>query len=131
MKKIQVLSTRMVSDETIQAASKSLQEKLSITLELQETLESSSKLAQVVEARKAEIASMESEDKSVPQQKPGLGPAPPRACFVCKKDIEGKLKQCSACKAIIYCSPDCAVSNSTPKIYPCICPQFFLTLYTV
>ena len=37
--------------------------------------------------------------------------APNRGCFQCKKDIVGKASQCSACKAIIYCSADCAVSE--------------------
>ena len=38
-----------------------------------------------------------------------FAPPPPRGCFQCKTDIAGKASQCSACKAIIYCSPDCAV----------------------
>ncbi|KAI8911062.1 hypothetical protein EDD86DRAFT_204302 [Gorgonomyces haynaldii] len=37
-----------------------------------------------------------------------FNPQPDRGCYVCKKDIAGKASQCSACKAIIYCSPDCA-----------------------
>ncbi|KAJ3002988.1 hypothetical protein HKX48_001999, partial [Thoreauomyces humboldtii] len=40
--------------------------------------------------------------------KPPLSPAPNRGCFVCKKDIAGKASQCSACKAMIYCSTDCS-----------------------
>jgi hypothetical protein len=33
---------------------------------------------------------------------------PPRGCFSCRKDIPGKASQCSACKAVIYCSAECA-----------------------
>ncbi|KAJ3000030.1 hypothetical protein HDV02_000982 [Globomyces sp. JEL0801] len=33
---------------------------------------------------------------------------PPRGCFACKKEILGKASQCAACKAVIYCSPECA-----------------------
>lgn len=35
---------------------------------------------------------------------------PPRRCYACHVEIKGKPSQCSACKAIIYCSPDCAVN---------------------
>jgi hypothetical protein len=34
---------------------------------------------------------------------------PPRGCFNCRKEIFGKASQCSACKAVIYCSAECAV----------------------
>lgn len=48
-----------------------------------------------------------------PQQAVSQGPvtmnkAPNRGCFTCHKEIEGKASQCSACKAVIYCSPACA-----------------------
>ncbi|KAJ3371790.1 hypothetical protein HDU91_004935 [Kappamyces sp. JEL0680] len=43
-----------------------------------------------------------------PQQVLPFNPAPPRGCVLCKKDIAGKASQCSACKAIIYDSADCA-----------------------
>ena len=42
--------------------------------------------------------------------KPEFAPPPLRGCFVCHNEIEGKASQCSACKAVIYCSPACAVS---------------------
>ena len=34
---------------------------------------------------------------------------PSRGCVSCKKEILGKASQCSACKAVIYCSVECAV----------------------
>ncbi|KAI9339394.1 hypothetical protein BDR26DRAFT_1007923 [Obelidium mucronatum] len=40
-----------------------------------------------------------------------FNPTPQRGCFVCKKDLEGKTKQCSACKSVIYCSADCATKD--------------------
>lgn len=36
-------------------------------------------------------------------------PPPARGCFQCHEEINGKVRQCSACKAVIYCSPECAV----------------------
>lgn len=44
------------------------------------------------------------------QPKPDYVAQPSRMCFVCRKQIENGAKpsQCSACKAIIYCGPDCA-----------------------
>ncbi|KAJ3007888.1 UNVERIFIED_CONTAM: hypothetical protein HDU68_003304 [Siphonaria sp. JEL0065] len=45
------------------------------------------------------------------QQKLPFNPTPPRGCFICKKDIEAKTKQCSACKSVIYCSADCATKD--------------------
>jgi hypothetical protein len=38
-------------------------------------------------------------------------PQPKRGCFNCRTEIEGKASQCSACKAVIYCSVECAVLN--------------------
>lgn len=35
---------------------------------------------------------------------------PKKSCIKCSKDIDGKASQCSTCKAVIYCSPECAVS---------------------
>jgi hypothetical protein len=35
---------------------------------------------------------------------------PARGCFQCHEEITGKVRQCSACKAVIYCSQECAVS---------------------
>jgi hypothetical protein len=40
-----------------------------------------------------------------------FNPPPLRGCFTCKKDIPGKASQCSVCKAVIYCSGDCAVRS--------------------
>ena len=52
------------------------------------------------------------------KQKVDFSPQPQRGCFQCKKDIPGKASQCSACKAIIYCSPACAVSDlPLPKLF--------------
>ena len=45
----------------------------------------------------------------------GLIPQPNRGCYTCKQEISGKASQCSACKAIIYCSANCAV------IFNCLC----------
>ncbi|ORY51361.1 hypothetical protein BCR33DRAFT_675996 [Rhizoclosmatium globosum] len=45
------------------------------------------------------------------QQKLPMNPTPSRGCFVCKKDIEAKTKQCSACKSVIYCSAECATKD--------------------
>ncbi|KAJ3075173.1 hypothetical protein HDU98_009010 [Podochytrium sp. JEL0797] len=45
------------------------------------------------------------------QQKLPMNATPPRGCFVCKKDIETKTKQCSACKSVIYCSAECATKD--------------------
>ncbi|KAJ3352740.1 hypothetical protein HDU83_007688 [Entophlyctis luteolus] len=51
-------------------------------------------------------------DPSKPaQQKLPMNPTPKRKCFVCKKEIESKTKQCSACKSVIYCSADCATKD--------------------
>lgn len=44
-----------------------------------------------------------------PQAPIPFNPAPSRGCICCKKDIVGKASQCSACKAVIYDSVDCAV----------------------
>ncbi len=44
-----------------------------------------------------------------------FAPQPLRGCFKCHQEISGKASQCSACKAVIYCSPDCAVSFSILK----------------
>ncbi|KAJ3056373.1 hypothetical protein HK097_007210 [Rhizophlyctis rosea] len=60
-----------------------------------------------------------------PQQtgpKPEFAPPPLRGCFVCHNEIEGKASQCSACKAVIYCSPACAKKDwPTHKQH---CPSF-------
>ncbi|KAJ3276599.1 hypothetical protein HDV01_004132 [Terramyces sp. JEL0728] len=45
------------------------------------------------------------------QQPLKMNPPPPRGCFACRKDIPGKASQCSACRAVIYCSSDCAKQN--------------------
>ncbi|KAJ3324095.1 hypothetical protein HDV06_000636 [Boothiomyces sp. JEL0866] len=45
------------------------------------------------------------------QQPLKMNPPPPRGCFACRKEIPGKASQCSACKAVIYCSADCAKQN--------------------
>ncbi|TPX67874.1 hypothetical protein SpCBS45565_g03449 [Spizellomyces sp. 'palustris'] len=51
--------------------------------------------------------------------KPVFISAPKRGCFVCKNEIEGKASQCSACKAIIYCSPECAKKDWTTHKQAC------------
>ncbi|KAI8929243.1 hypothetical protein BC831DRAFT_444498 [Entophlyctis helioformis] len=47
--------------------------------------------------------------------------APNRGCHTCHKEIEGKASQCSACKAVIYCSPACA-KQDWPQ-HKTICPK--------
>jgi hypothetical protein len=45
---------------------------------------------------------------SPPQDIP-FNEQPKRGCFNCRKEIDGKASQCSACRAVIYCSVECAV----------------------
>ena len=42
---------------------------------------------------------------------PTMAIQPNRGCHVCHRDIAGKASQCSACKAIIYCSAACATKD--------------------
>ncbi len=44
-----------------------------------------------------------------PQEPLPFNPPQSRGCIFCKKDIVGKASQCSACKAVIYDSVECAV----------------------
>ncbi|KAJ3126479.1 hypothetical protein HK098_007461 [Nowakowskiella sp. JEL0407] len=49
-------------------------------------------------------------EKSKNGPKKEYAPQPPRICFHCRKEIGpgGKVTQCSACKAVIFCGADCA-----------------------
>lgn len=77
-------------------------------------------MTEIIKKRRADILK---EDKEMRQklkekavsEKVEYQPQPLRGCFTCKTEITGKASQCSACKAIIYCSADCAVS-----VFKCI-----------
>ncbi|KAI8593401.1 hypothetical protein BDZ88DRAFT_404552 [Geranomyces variabilis] len=61
--------------------------------------------------------------------KPEFIPTPNRGCFVCKQDIEAKPSQCSACKAMIYCSTVCSKKDwPTHKL---LCPSFKLKMQRI
>ncbi|KAJ3118796.1 hypothetical protein HDU96_008520 [Phlyctochytrium bullatum] len=117
------LSTRMVSDAVIQQAAKELKDLVDIRFETQEALED--ELPELLAKRKAEVEQVR---KTVPQapaapaKAPEMAPTPNRACFVCKEEIKGKTKQCSACKAIIYCSAECATKD-WPQ-HKIMCPTY-------
>ncbi|KAI8618997.1 hypothetical protein BC830DRAFT_1106051 [Chytriomyces sp. MP71] len=66
-------------------------------------------VVQQAQAQQAQLAAA-SGAKPVKQVLP-MNPTPPRGCFVCKKDITEKTKQCSACKSVIYCSAECATKD--------------------
>ncbi|KAI8915306.1 hypothetical protein DFJ77DRAFT_548530 [Powellomyces hirtus] len=72
-----------------------------------------SEMAEYIKRRKEEVAQAIQNPQipavtGTPGAKPQLSPAPNRGCFVCKQEIEGKASQCSACKAMIYCSSECS-----------------------
>ncbi|KAJ3106538.1 hypothetical protein HDU97_006131 [Phlyctochytrium planicorne] len=118
-----VLSTRMVPDSTVQKAAKELKSLLDIRLETQEALEA--ELPELLKKRNEELAQVKKESPQVaaaPQKAPEMAAPPNRACFVCKQEIKGKTKQCSACKAIIYCSADCATKD-WPQ-HKVMCPTY-------
>ncbi|KAJ3187565.1 hypothetical protein HK101_009367 [Irineochytrium annulatum] len=98
------LSTRMIPPKTVTDVAARLKEVLGVRIDTQEALEP--ELPALMVARQAELAKMKT--SAPPPTKPELQPMPNRACFVCKQEIKGKPRQCSACKAIIYCSPECA-----------------------
>ncbi|KAJ3212898.1 hypothetical protein HDU67_003515 [Dinochytrium kinnereticum] len=118
-----VLSTRLVSDSTVKKASKELKELLDIRLETQEALEA--EMPALLLKRKEELEKAK-KDSPAPQaastEPPEMIAAPNRACFVCKEEIKGKTKQCSACKAIIYCSAECATKD-WPQ-HKIMCPTY-------
>jgi hypothetical protein len=74
-------------------------------------------MAEIIKKRRADMLK---EDKDMRQklkdkavtEKVEYQAQPLRGCFTCKTEIPGKASQCSACKAIIYCSAECAVGYS-------------------
>ncbi|KAI9328767.1 hypothetical protein DFJ73DRAFT_861369 [Zopfochytrium polystomum] len=104
-----VLSTRMIPNSAVDLVAEKVKGLLDIRVASQEALEP--EMPELNEKRKAELEKTKAAQPAQPAQKPTMQPPPARACFVCKKDIEGKPRQCSACKAIIYCSPECATKD--------------------
>ncbi|KAI8841700.1 hypothetical protein BC829DRAFT_420531 [Chytridium lagenaria] len=125
-----VLSTRMISDSVVKKAAAELKELVGIRLETQEALEA--ELPALLAKRKEEVEKIKKTAPQVDAAVPGAAAAPAkaaemaatpnRACFVCKEEIKGKTKQCSACKAIIYCSAECATKD-WPQ-HKIMCPTY-------
>ncbi|KAJ3325529.1 hypothetical protein HDU76_013147 [Blyttiomyces sp. JEL0837] len=100
------LTTRVISDDVAGQVSKKVNEWIGLRVETAENI--AAELPAMLEKRKAVLAKSSPQTPPQPQQKIQMQPHPKRGCLVCRKEIEGKARQCSACKAIIYCSQECS-----------------------
>ncbi|KAI8822995.1 uncharacterized protein EV422DRAFT_387526 [Fimicolochytrium jonesii] len=125
---VSFLHSRQCSPRDIKDVGKKL-ELYGIRVDTAEALEA--ELAPYYEKRKADMAKGPQIPLVLPTspvgpapagEKPQFGPQPNRGCFTCKKEIDGKASQCSACKAMIYCSAECS-KKDWPQHKP-ICPGF-------
>ncbi|KAJ3142014.1 hypothetical protein HK100_003877 [Physocladia obscura] len=93
---------RVVTMEEIESEIPKLREKRAEEIKNNPTLAAPSVVqaaAQATAVQKATAAASGDPSAKPAQQKLPMNPTPPRGCFVCKKDIEAKTKQCSACKS--------------------------------
>ncbi|KAJ1554572.1 hypothetical protein HK405_004659, partial [Cladochytrium tenue] len=104
-----VLATSPLTPAAVGQVAAKVAEKLELRIATQDALEP--EMTELKERRKTEVAKIKAATPVATPQKPTMQPPPRRACFVCKKEIEGKPRQCSSCKAIIYCSPECATKD--------------------
>jgi hypothetical protein len=95
-KTILLLDTHQMKQETVQKVKEELKSKMQIDLITETELNQNKEL-------------LEQYTKQVPATYQLSNEIPKRGCHVCHNDIPGKASQCSACKAIIYCSKECAV----------------------
>jgi hypothetical protein len=100
------LDTVVLSSEQQKFIKNELKEKLNVTISTMEKLHS--ERPELFDIKKSipvpTIPQFQTDEKEIP-----FNEKPPRGCFNCRSDIVGKASQCSACKAVIYCSADCAV----------------------
>ncbi|KAJ3237157.1 hypothetical protein HDU81_009913 [Chytriomyces hyalinus] len=110
---MQVLpDTRVTTMEEIQDEMPKIMEKRKAEIEKNPALAAPSVVQQSQQAAAAAAAQSAAAAGEKPvQPKLPMNPTPSRGCFVCKKEIESKIKQCSACKSVIYCSADCATKD--------------------
>jgi hypothetical protein len=95
-KAVLLLDTHQMKEETVKKVKNELKSKMQIDLITQTELNQNKEL-------------LEQYTKQVPTTYKISNDIPKRGCHVCHTDIPGKASQCSACKAIIYCSKECAV----------------------
>ncbi|KAI8802992.1 hypothetical protein BJ742DRAFT_512482 [Cladochytrium replicatum] len=115
-RKVGFLQTRQCPDQVITSLHNLLEKKgYEIAAGKLEELE-----AEVAESRKKVLEEEAAVRKAA--TKVEFIPTPKRVCFVCSKEIAEKPSQCSVCKAVIYCSADCAKKNWTQ--HKQLCPSF-------
>ncbi|KAH6584561.1 hypothetical protein BASA60_000925 [Batrachochytrium salamandrivorans] len=105
------LPSRICSDAVVAKVAAIMKAKCGMRILTNEAL--APELDGIKEKRRQELLRMKvQEEVKVPRgiKNPDvkLLPMPNRFCFTCKKEITTKPSQCSACKAVIYCSADCA-----------------------
>lgn len=110
------LETRMCSDKVVEDVTAGLS-RLGIRIATMESIKGELPVLtkkhdeEIAGERQGEALADAAAAIVVPKPDPSVKflPMPARSCFACKKEIDGKASQCSACKAIIYCSPECSV----------------------
>ncbi|EGF82527.1 hypothetical protein BATDEDRAFT_34496 [Batrachochytrium dendrobatidis JAM81] len=105
------LSSRTCSDAIVSKVASIMNDKCGIRVTTSEAL--APELSKIQKKRSKEILQQEAKDQvTTPRGVKNLDikllPMPNRFCFTCKKEILTKPSQCSACKAVIYCSAECA-----------------------
>ncbi|KAI9098233.1 hypothetical protein DFS34DRAFT_649820 [Phlyctochytrium arcticum] len=126
------LESRQCTPAVLNAAIKRLTQVLGPEVKVAPTEKIADQVKAITEERKSALANASSVNDAAANGaagvkldangKPAFVPTPDRGCFVCKQEITEKPSQCSACKAIIYCSPECAKKDW--PTHKQVCPQF-------
>ncbi|KAJ1534651.1 hypothetical protein HK096_003607, partial [Nowakowskiella sp. JEL0078] len=117
---ISVLQTRQCEDIEVTKAIEQLKD-LDIRIDLAENLENE------IEDMKKEWSKEIQEKARVELAKKEYAPQPNRVCFVCRNEVVGKNpQQCGNCKAVLYCSTDCA-KKDWPN-HKLLCPMWKTTM---
>ncbi|KAJ3416926.1 hypothetical protein HDV05_007984 [Chytridiales sp. JEL 0842] len=137
-----VLSTRMISEKVVKQVAAKIKEDINVRIDLQENLEAEmpafieERLALTEKLNNAPSAlapqvqqQLQQNGQPAAQTGPTFIETPKRACFVCKTEIADKPRQCSACKAIIYCSPECATKD-WPQ-HKVMCPTYKANIHAI
>ncbi|KAL2919138.1 hypothetical protein HK105_201411 [Polyrhizophydium stewartii] len=122
------LPSRTCSDAVVAQVAATMKERFDMRVVSAEQI--ASEMPEIQKRRQAQIAEAQRKaNAGAPLPVPGiknpnikLQAQPNRHCFNCKKEIETKPSQCSACKAVIYCSGECS-KKSWPE-HKMLCAGF-------